>query len=157
MVSDDVLRALRPMGRETKAGWIFPDGSVVPCRVMHHRDVLPVEYRNRYDVLLEEYDQMMWEHLDSLGEDEHPEMHQFNPEEECDETLLGELAGQNFLRFGIVRKNDDLILELSGVKDGVVHHQEVIAYVVAGLSIDRVILCDISTTYHNRTEQKQFR
>jgi hypothetical protein len=126
---------------------------------MKHRDVLPEKWQQRYRELLDNYHDQMNDSLSSLGEDDHPEMHRFDPEGDTNDDLMVELAREGYARFGIhmSKKTSRLQMEIYTNRETIRLHHDVIAYMVAGLDIGEVMLVDITTTYHTRTRQTQFR
>lgn len=158
MIPDDVLMTIsnRLAARSGAVGWIFPDGSVVLCETHEHYRALPAEYQDRYAELLEIYKEEMYAELDSLGPDEHPAMHRFDPENDTARELLREIAQKGFLRLGVWRQVDGLKIELDGQQDGVRLHHDVIAYMVAALNVSDVYLGNSSSYNYRRVRQKQF-
>jgi hypothetical protein len=111
-ISDEIFLALKPERGSDKAGWIFPNGSIVPCRPLHHREVLPREYQIRYDELLEYHNSNMEDELASLEPDEHPAMHRFDPEGCTENDLLSELATAGYVRFGIHANSKNILIDI---------------------------------------------
>jgi hypothetical protein len=162
MIPDNILRQIAPKPAaigsmdHAKVGWVFPDGSVVPCRVMAHRDVLPEQYRERYATLLEEYDRDWYEGLDA-NPDEHPEWHRYNPEWDCNRQLLTDLGEANYVRFGLFCPEAGTVkLELEGSSRGLKTHHDIIAYMVAALGVGDVWWTDSASYSYKRKRQRQF-
>jgi hypothetical protein len=156
MIPDDVLRALTLNDGQTKVGWIFPDGNVVPCEIMRHRDVLPLKYREWYDDYLAKYQQEMDDDLASLDDDEHPAMHRFDPHGDAEHDLFLAMADEGFIRFGMVKMPRQTLLDLNGLPEAVKRHHGVIAYLVAAHAIDYVSLTNLKVSHPRRTHQTQF-
>lgn len=159
LISDDTLISICPTYGKAKVGWIFPDGSVVQTEFHGHRDALPVEYRERYDELLEQYNRDMDEDLESLEPGEHPALHRFDPEGDSNRQLLRELAEKGYMRFGLWVTDSGgktVNLDLDGSPKGVRDQHDLIAMIVAGLNIENVYLADATQYGYKRKRQKQF-
>jgi hypothetical protein len=157
MIPDDILRSLSLTDNKSKVGWIFPDGSVVPCEIMGHRDVLPQKYREWYDSYLAKYQQEMDDDLATLDDDEHPAMHRFDPHGDAENDLFQAMADEGYIRFGMVQMPQQAMLDLNGTPEAVKRHHDVIAYLVAAHAISYVSLTNIKVSHPRRTRQMQFK
>lgn len=162
MIADDLLRKLIPHPFEVgtlahaRAGWIYPDGSVVPCDPMKHRDALPEEYRERYQELLDQYEDSWNDYVESLEPNDHVEWHYYNPESDCNRSLLRELAERGYMRLGIWRMqpSQEVNIELEGSKNTLKQRHDLLAYLVAGTGAETVYFTNAES--YSRKRQRQF-
>ncbi len=138
-IHDDVLRSITPPINETRVGWIDPDGKIIRCELYGHRDVLPQKYHERYDELLNLYNESTEFQLSNLEEDEHPQMHRFNNEADAESDLMVELSADHYIRFGIYHCRDgSLLLDLDANDASIKKHRHVISYLANAMMIGHV-------------------
>ena len=114
MIPDSTLRLIVPkpfvsgLTDHMRAGWIFPDRSLVPCAITAHRDVLPEQYRERYAELMADYEEAWNESLNDLEPNEHVPWHLYDPEWSSNSTLLRELSELGYMRIGAYQHSSRL-------------------------------------------------
>lgn len=163
MVPDELLRLIVPKPfvygstDHMRAGWIFPDRSIVPCAITAHRDVLPEQYRARYTELMEQYEEAWNEDLEAMDPDEHVPWHDYDPEWSSNSTLLRELSELGYMRIGAYQDHNGRIgVEFGGSKRHLKAYHDLLAYIVAAVGAEEVYFTDHEAYGYSRKRQRQF-
>lgn len=148
--------------RHSRSGWIFPDGSLVPCPIMQHFTVVPETYREYREHQLQLHDESMEEQLAELEPDEHPELHRFDPEGDADEDLTQKLYDDDYVRIGVSRiggldlgqvrrgRLNDVTIELYGNMSSFRKHKYSIGILCAALCCEEFSALDTLRRYKFR-------
>lgn len=153
--SDEILKAIASATiGGAKAGWIFPDGSVVLCDFFEHRKVLPAIYQERYQEYLELHERYMDEELATLEPNEHPAMHRFDPSGGAENDLMNGLAKDGYVRFGVFKNTQDIIFDVRTSTEALKLHHYTIAYICSAIAASRVYFEDQRN--HKRKRLREF-
>lgn len=110
---------------KTGFGWICPDGKIIACDMYNHFSVIKNEKLLKgdyaiYHETVDENERLMYECLDALKEDEHPEMHRFDGmNTEAEFALLSKIYSSGYIRVGMILNSKKLPnrIEFEGYPD----------------------------------------
>lgn len=109
--------------RETRFGWLGPDGTLVPCPMFDHISALSTapelaEAVTRYKEEVASNEEAMYETLSMLGPDDHPEMHRFEGMNDDARAKLTRAAYEaGWIRLGLMYDQQAVPRDRTRVRD----------------------------------------